>query len=427
MRWKVASDLRFRVAISVAKTPSFCEISGDLAPSTWKSLAIAIPSTRGPPDNGNLIACWVCCDAQCGLSCLVLSYTCTPTNVYRRVVFSRPSSGTTNFWGFYENVLSVSGYCGFGAVGKAGELRLLGAFLPKTTPQKNRGVPWAPSPLCFLTGVLVAVLCCKVLPQKNLCCLVFLLPFKKSAMFDIYICFRGPLHLPSSSFCFFLLFLSCFVCGGGSAGCSTRRFCCGLTSTTAVAGCFCFRVSGTTRAQDDHLPHLLRGVVPPVFFGRFFVFWCSGSFLFLPKWRFCSCFCRLFRAWCFPSGVGWGVLGVSSFSPPFPPPPPPCCLLRLASTPAARCLRKLGGSARNGPDPPPALGLARVASRVSCWESSATRAEPKAGGVFGFIATPSTTMITTLLPRGGGIHPQQNPAVSSEPGFVGSFCCWFAT
>ena len=48
-------------------------------------------------------------------------------------------------------------------------------------------------------------------------------------------------------------------------------------------------------------------------------------------------------------GVGWGVLGVSSFSPPFPP--PPCCLLRLASSLAARCLRKLGGSARNGPDP----------------------------------------------------------------------------
>ena len=42
MRWKVASDLRFRVAISEPKTPSFCEISGDLASSTRKSLAIAI-------------------------------------------------------------------------------------------------------------------------------------------------------------------------------------------------------------------------------------------------------------------------------------------------------------------------------------------------------------------------------------------------
>ena len=39
--WKVASDLRFRVAISQPKTPSFCGISGDLAPSTRKSLAIA--------------------------------------------------------------------------------------------------------------------------------------------------------------------------------------------------------------------------------------------------------------------------------------------------------------------------------------------------------------------------------------------------
>ena len=42
VRWKVASDLRFRAAISEPKTASFCGISGDLAPSTRKSLAIAI-------------------------------------------------------------------------------------------------------------------------------------------------------------------------------------------------------------------------------------------------------------------------------------------------------------------------------------------------------------------------------------------------
>ena len=30
VRWKVASDLRFRAAISEPKTPSFCGISGDL-------------------------------------------------------------------------------------------------------------------------------------------------------------------------------------------------------------------------------------------------------------------------------------------------------------------------------------------------------------------------------------------------------------
>ena len=42
VRWKVASDLRFRAAMSQPKTPSFCRISGDLAPSTRKSLAIAI-------------------------------------------------------------------------------------------------------------------------------------------------------------------------------------------------------------------------------------------------------------------------------------------------------------------------------------------------------------------------------------------------
>ena len=42
VRWKVASDLRFRAAIPEPKTPSFCGISGDLAPSMRKSLAIAI-------------------------------------------------------------------------------------------------------------------------------------------------------------------------------------------------------------------------------------------------------------------------------------------------------------------------------------------------------------------------------------------------
>ena len=41
MRWKVASDLRFRAAMSEPKTPSFCRISGKLPPSTRKSLAIA--------------------------------------------------------------------------------------------------------------------------------------------------------------------------------------------------------------------------------------------------------------------------------------------------------------------------------------------------------------------------------------------------
>ena len=43
VRWKVASNLRFRAAISEPKTPSFCGISGDLAQSTQnRSPAIAI-------------------------------------------------------------------------------------------------------------------------------------------------------------------------------------------------------------------------------------------------------------------------------------------------------------------------------------------------------------------------------------------------
>ena len=42
VRWKVASDLRFQAAISEFNASSFCRISGDLAPLTRKSLAIAI-------------------------------------------------------------------------------------------------------------------------------------------------------------------------------------------------------------------------------------------------------------------------------------------------------------------------------------------------------------------------------------------------
>ena len=67
--WKVASDLRFQAAISEPETLSFCGISGDLAQSTRKSLAIAIvrfwcakswaePTVRegGVPGSGRLLA-----------------------------------------------------------------------------------------------------------------------------------------------------------------------------------------------------------------------------------------------------------------------------------------------------------------------------------------------------------------------------------
>ena len=56
VRWKVASDLRFRAAISEPKAPSFCGISGDLAPSTRKSLAIAIVRFWCAKGSKNLLA-----------------------------------------------------------------------------------------------------------------------------------------------------------------------------------------------------------------------------------------------------------------------------------------------------------------------------------------------------------------------------------
>ena len=174
-----------------------------------------------------------------------------------------------------------------------------------------------------------------------------------------------------------------------------------------------------TRAPDGHLPHLLRGVAPRWFPGfLFLVSVFPGPFGFRPKRRFCSCFLSAFPCLVF-SLSGWvGACLAFLLFPPFPP--PFACLLHLASALATRCKEPW----RLRPQwarPPPALGLARVASPVSCWESTAIRAEPRAGGVFGFIVTSSTTMTTTWLPRGGGIHPQQNPAVSSAPGFVGFF------
>ena len=60
VRWKVASDLRFRVAISEAETPSFSGISGKLAPSTWKSVAIVIVrfwcAKDKPPKNKDFLS-----------------------------------------------------------------------------------------------------------------------------------------------------------------------------------------------------------------------------------------------------------------------------------------------------------------------------------------------------------------------------------
>ena len=179
---------------------------------------------------------------------------------------------TTVFW-------IIFGYYGFGAVGKAGELQFLGAFLPEPALQENRGVPWAPSPLCFLSGVLVAVMCCKVLPQKNLCCKVLLSPFKKSALSETCsfggLLFRLPL---SVSFCFFVL--SCFLLRGWERWLFDLTFllwtdfddCC-------LLAVFVFLVSGTTLAQDAHLPHWLRGVAPPAILGRF-LFWCFRFFFF---------------------------------------------------------------------------------------------------------------------------------------------------
>ena len=104
-----------------------------------------------------------------------------------------------------------------------------------------------------------------------------------------------------------------------------------------------------------------------------FTFW--GSFIVLGLVALCSSLgvFLLFRGR-FVFRFGGLPLGVSL-------PPPLCCVVFcILRCLAPRMLRNLGSSARNGPDPPPALGLDRAASLVSCWESSVARSEPKAGG-----------------------------------------------
>ena len=106
----------------------------------------------------------------------------------------------------------------------------------------------------FSSGVPVAVMCCKDFPQKNLCCAVSLLPFKKSAMSEIYLLSGSSSSLVfflSISFCSFSLALSLGV--GALAG-RLDVFCCGLTTMTAACWLFlfsCFRDDSSTRRSPS--------------------------------------------------------------------------------------------------------------------------------------------------------------------------------
>ena len=124
---------------------------GGLCPLTFPSR---------PPGNGNLSGCLGGCEALCDLSCRVYVLSLYTIFDIEDVHFCRLSRGAVTAGGSTHCSVLCKGTAVFGLVGKAGELRLLGAFLPKPTPQKNRGVPWALSPLCLLLGLLDAVLCC---------------------------------------------------------------------------------------------------------------------------------------------------------------------------------------------------------------------------------------------------------------------------
>ena len=154
VRWKVASDLRFRAAISEPKTPFFCGISGDLAQSTRKSLAIAIvrfwcakgvtlsqilkgetvrTPPRGSPANG-LVSSLICSgflQLWCLRFCLVL--VCW-THVM--VTCQGPAKIRTQSWGpctIFWFMLGLQR--GGGGWGSGEALGPLGAPLPHLGPQ----------------------------------------------------------------------------------------------------------------------------------------------------------------------------------------------------------------------------------------------------------------------------------------------------
>ena len=138
---------RFKLlAIAISSAIFFEEKS---IPTAVEWGPVPTPLHAGAPgqrQNVSLLG-WVRSDVRLVLSCAVmLMYV---LQMIRKYLLRRLSSGTFGFWGFCYLYCFMKGSRGFGAVGKAGELRLLGAFLPKPAPQKHRGVPWAPSPLCF--------------------------------------------------------------------------------------------------------------------------------------------------------------------------------------------------------------------------------------------------------------------------------------
>ena len=182
-------------------------------------------------------------------------------------------------------------------------------------------------------------MCCKVLPQKNMCCLVSLSPFKKSAMSEIYL-----LSGFFSSFVFFFLLFSALsfllLLWGWERWLFDSTFLLWTDSDDrCFAGCLSFSFSGTTRAPDDHLPHLLHGVASPGGFVFFFFFSrCFRVLLFSrPKRRFCSFLVSAFPCLVFSPSGGLGCVWCFVLFPPSPAPPPLACLLRLASTLATRC------------------------------------------------------------------------------------------
>ena len=146
VRWKVASDLRFWAAISEPKTPSFCGISGDLAPSTRKSLAIAIvrfwcaktqkireennggrcpsPSAWGPPVNhscafpcdlGSCLRIGASCLRYCKGICTGQVYCLSLCPVWIAAKKSGQSDGTNPF-GVHASCSLFSCYCVMGPV-----------------------------------------------------------------------------------------------------------------------------------------------------------------------------------------------------------------------------------------------------------------------------------------------------------------------
>ena len=131
-----AIQLRMRVRILTRPKDSLANLAtGGLCP---------LPSTRGPPGNGKLSACWGGCEAMCDWSCLVLSCPCMYLKMTRRCFSAGKAVGLMT--------VSCKGNAVLGRLGKRGSFGSSVLSSPNRPPRRI-GVSHGPlHPFVFFFG-----------------------------------------------------------------------------------------------------------------------------------------------------------------------------------------------------------------------------------------------------------------------------------